>query len=1735
MVAKRRGIALIAILGLVVLPCLWFNSVDGQVIDLPIGPDGRPPFRPPVEPGGGSATMSSQLSSIKLVENTDFRQYINVARDCIKGKEWKDAIKALDHVLGSKADYYVQVRERDSSGRETLRWTSVKFEANNLLGSMDTEGLEEYEVIVGGKAKALLDRAKETGDRELLAEVALKYLHTRAGTEATELLATSFLDRGQFFMAALRYDRLLAMNPERSKLDELTLFKTALAYRRAGDVKKSDAIWELFANKVRGAGGVKINGELVGLAKLKDLLEETIVSTQGNTYDWPFVRGNTMNTAQAQGSPPLLDNPMWKVLTILAPDEETGKVEEETLKKEKPAKDRIDQAISLQGNNPVLPGFFPIAVNRLLIVRTYDDIRAYNLHDVKDPAGKVTEKAGSLSWRSTPFDASLANVTSDNKFRNPNEWLNQFFTPQFPGFSNLVYENSLLGTLSTDHRFVYAIDDLAVPANPQVFQFMWNQGQVSNEVKPLVLNNCLYAFNIASGKGEWRLGDFGGKDELFKDSHFLGAPIPVGGKLFVLNEKNPGPMGDSELRLIVIDPTKMSAPHRPTITDVINIGQVQNNSRITHDIARRTNASSLAYGEGILVCPTHAGELLGVDLLSRSLAWAYPYREQSNNKNPNPFPNPGFPGPGFPGMPGMGGFNSGPANWHSAPPAIADGKVVFTAPDALSVHCVNLRDGTPVWKRRQNDNDLYMAGVYAGKVLVVGKNAIRALSLEDGRQLWFLPTGDMPSGQGVAAKNIYYLPLKKGEILAVDIEKGTVKAHNRAANQQATSPGNLVFYDGAVLSQTPREVVAYPQLLASLESATNALKETPNDPARLFLRGELLLKDGQVQGAVNDLQKSLSLKPAADLVPKARLRLYEAMTDLLQIDFNGASPKYLEEYRELCNVPDNPGEQQTRLAKYLRIVGQGRESQGNLVDAFKMYQEFGSLPIHKETGGIASLDDPTHKVPTNVWLRGRISAMIAKATPAQRDPLEKTILEQWKGVEAKKDINAIRSFVDMFDVPFIVGREARLSLADNIIERNDAPNFLEAELALHQIRNPDFAKESNVGARALASLALLEEKKKSAEAMKLAAAYYRELNRDYGDIAVRGNQTGKDLFNQLATDPRFRPYLEEPVSIFQHTKIGARELGAGGFAPGIQGFLFQPEGDLTPHMKRHRLVLDPSNANNPELRLVDASNNAVRWATKLGMVQNNFQYFQYLYQQAGGGQQTYYPNARFRFYQVKGHLLVFQVGTMVYCLDASNGKQLWQHTLVENVQNPFPGQPGMFVQQVLPDAEGNPEMIMINNFNGQRTRMPIGMVGAVESSYVALVGSKGLVVLDPIKGTVQWKKSDVAAGTRCFGDEQHIFLVESPEPGAAGAGRTLRASDGQEIQAPDFGNLYSNKIRTVGRRILAFVPGREKSFLRFYDALSGKDVWTKEFSSRAVPLHSENPELCGVIEAAGLKNLGSAMVFETATGKELLNGSLLKGRITLDDLANLKDPLLLRDQDRFYIALNKSAEGGKGPTGFIANNFSNGLRCVPINGWVVAFHAKDGQRKIGERTLTWKAGDFHWHSGQPLNNQMLIVEQFDQMPVMIFTSRFNELINGGAGGSRWTSHTQSINKHNGLVAYDSGPKQNNGAAHYFAFNLDLKGGSISLVGFGGILQHYIDDGRKLPDAIPNGGDARPGQGGGPMPPATGRPGGPAFPPGGGFIPGNPGGILPGDGVQPIPRIRINERNLEINVPLPMKK
>jgi outer membrane protein assembly factor BamB len=243
-------------------------------------------------------------------------------------------------------------------------------------------------------------------------------------------------------------------------------------------------------------------------------------------------------------------------------------------------------------------------------------------------------------------------------------------------------------------------------------------------------------------------------------------------------------------------------------------------TRLLFDPGRRIQTARPVFGEGILVCPTNAGVVLGVDPLTPSLVWAYPYRTAPLTQAP--------PYQGRRGRPAPPRITS---EWKAPVTMIQNGKVMFTAPDDSCIHCLNLRDGALLWKAPRNTDDLFVAGVIASRVLVVGKQMCRALDLADGSQLWQRDMG-LPAGQGVASGNLYFLPLKETTrekepgVYAFDVRTGVVLTRTLWPQQDLPTdllfwhgdifrkdlPGNLTLWRGGFFSQTTTAVTAYPDL-----------------------------------------------------------------------------------------------------------------------------------------------------------------------------------------------------------------------------------------------------------------------------------------------------------------------------------------------------------------------------------------------------------------------------------------------------------------------------------------------------------------------------------------------------------------------------------------------------------------------------------------------------------------------------------------------------------------------------------------------------------------------------------------------------------------------------------------------------------------------------------------------------------------------------------------------------------
>ncbi len=1576
--------------------------------------------QPAMRPGGGPGMPGKggppkragyDLGRLTLPKDEDLKERLDATEDRIRNKDWPKACENLQNLVGRPQDIFVPRERRDPDGQNVTHYVSVKKEAARLIGALPRDGRNFYETTYGPKAEKEVKEARNNNDFRRMAQTLSLYLYTEAGAEAANWLATYSLDRAEFRGAANFYQRLInrsgiaALKPEQ-------LVKAAYAFHQAGDTKAKDAA--LKELEKRGYE-IKLGGESRTVADLKEALDQFVAGIGSeNASDSPIYRSRPSRNAMLPGGTPFLE-PAWKQAMA-----RTDKTREKAIQ---PA----ERAMQTR-NLPLFSAFSPVTATLtkgekkipLLVYRSFWGIHAVNM------------KSGKFEWDSPSdwsFDRVLGAEGRDKDSYKESAyttwlayWLQNNVRPQ------IVLENSILGTLSADNRMVYAVEDIAVPP-PQHMMANVNMGMGfpgggmpntwNKDVTDAIGHNKLQAFELGKGgKLAWELGGTGAGVPL-ADTFFLGPPLPLNGRLHVLTEKQ------QELRLVTIEPATGKVLALQPLAATKDL-------KLSHDPLRRTQAAHLAHGEGILVVPTNAGAIFGVDLLSGSLAWAYPYAKK-DAKPTAPQPNEMMMGGGRVwrgGMVAQMTTASITTHWQVTAPAIQDGRVVFTAPDGHDIHCISLRDGTRLWTRPRQDDDLYLAGVFNGKVLIVGKRKVRALTLARGDDAWGhqIDVG-VPSGQGAASllpgtnEAIYYLPIRDAlatrqpEICAINVDRGIVHAHTRSRKLEV--PGNLLFYEGSVLSQTHESVVAFPQLEIKLAEMDRQIRLKPNDPAVLTERGDYLLDKGDLGAAIRDFRLALRNEPPQALKVRTRAKLYEAFTEFFQRDFARAE-RYLDEYEDMCKV-DLDGlmgdartkaiaDQRRRRANFLCLVGKGREGQNRLVEAFERYLELG-LNAHKDEL-IQVVDEPSVKAAPDVWSQGRIAAMVANTKNAdQKAALEAKIKERWANLKTSKTpaLTELRKFVALFGSLFGVGKEARFTLAERLMEDTDLNSLLEAEQHLSLLR-ADAAPE--VAARAVEAMARLSTRKGLLED---AAFYYRLLGEKYPRVVVDGKK-GEEYLEDLESDKRFWSYLNQAgrFTLKKGMTLHYKEE-RGTFPLTQQAYQFHHDGEGLPFFLRNRIALRLDWSH--QLKMTDSSTGEERWS--LSLTRTQFQ------QIAQNSPQSY--RVRFGF-QSQGHLVCLQLGHMVFGIDPLNkGRVLWEKNLSQlpgsDTAPPTPG--GSPDKQITYDPRDNSLVVPYSDGWVQR----LGSAGPLQGGVICLQMRDSLTAIDPVTGRTLWTRSDVNSRAHVFGDEQHIYVVGMSENGATTGSRVFRAYDGVSVRVPDFSAVYEGRMRVMGRHILSSRTDTKGVLtLRIYDVLDGKDVWKQEFPSGSVVMQSEDPRLTGIVEPSGM-----VRVIDVQTQKEVLNAKLA-------DPKHVNKPRsihLLSDPDYLFVAVNGPVDPSK-VNGDVLPNLNNGagLRSIPVNGEVYAFDRKTGQVR--------------WYN--QVENQQLVVSQFEDLPLLFFTARYTEFLgNPAVGGFRQpvqVAKARAYAKHNGKLWYIPQPTDNLPSNMYFHdLVMDHRTGKVEVTGY----------------------------------------------------------------------------------------
>jgi len=231
-------------------------------------------------------------------------------------------------------------------------------------------------------------------------------------------------------------------------------------------------------------------------------------------------------------------------------------------------------------------------------------------------------------------------------------------------------------------------------------------------------------------------------------------------------------------------------------------------------------------------------------------------------------------------------------------------------------------------------------------------------------------------------------------------------------------------------------------------------------------------------------------------------------------------------------------------------------------------------------------------------------------------------------------------------------------------------------------------------------------------------------------------------------------------------------------------------------------------------------------------------------------------------------------------------------------------------------------------------------------------------------------------------------------------------------------------------------------------------------------LRCDDPNLVGAIEPGG-----KVVAFDLRTQKEVF-----KAEVDPKHLEKAQGVTLLADRSLYYLAINGPGDQNNNPGGGPWSNFlpTTGVRCVPVNGNVYAY----------ERD-SWK---LKWRVEVP--QQMLVLDSFAELPMLVFTSRYNKLL--GNGPQRWWVNgaaVKVIDKRTGKLLDDKPELNNNNGQQFHAYNVDLKAGKVEMVSYNYKVTYFLEGSSALAEAGPGGGKDKPANQ--PMPPPGGglRPGG----------------------------------------------
>ena len=1484
----------------------------------------------------------------------------------IKEKDITRAVSLLGEVLSDSTseDFLVPV----NSSVDGVS-TSLRLRAQGILGSLSQKDRQLYRLRYGIQAKKMLEKALQDDDFTGVSQVMQRFFFTDAGFDAAMLLGHYHLDEGRPIAAANCFSRITRSSEGRAIHDPEASVLLATCWMLGDSPTRAvTALTELKKNSNQDA--IKFMGKPVrlfdesdqALTWLKNLIGDSPLQEIAMVNQWVMSGGNPQRNARSGTGFPLI-TPRWSTVTLNNPDVEESAVQ------------RQRDLIYLK--SAPIPAVQPLAVGDTVIMRAFDRMIG------------VDFKTGKRVWIFPPSDFT-ANDDSSKVLDKPQTFPKSALTER-------LWQDSIYGQASSDGQRIFVVPKPGFSADAA------RHG--TKEVEPFLQRtyNELKAVDIGrQGAFVWEVGGETGLDEpKLAKTLFLGAPLPLRGELFAVCRQ------ESEVLLVVLDARtgKLNWQQR--------LGTTDNSIKIENDRYRRLSGATPSFADGIVVCSTGTGALVGVDLSTRSLLWGYQYASPGKREVQ-------------PISPGMLS-NSDPLSglWRDSTITIADGKVLFTPVDSQDLICVDLQNGFPGYDRSTGTTSksprvdaLLVACVENGLTVLLGETNVRAISLATGNPVWKLDLGEYgkPSGRGYANRGSYFFPTTSKHIVQVDLKTGKLV---KAVGTDGVL-GNLICHQGNVLSHCVDRLSSYPQDEPMRELIEVAQEKGKLTHQQLAIKSQLQLQDGDLRGAIESIEAALE---------QTKNRGYQSMLldlilQMMESDFDYGSG-LAEKHAQVLVAK--------RKLEYVtsKVSGQIRNGKFNssIEDLFDMLEPIDEIKnlasefvevstrLHDAQPVDGSQDSAANKnsnaelvelvdhrltLRLDRWIASRIGLIYEQMDTEQRSDLARKVSSLTSQLTASSPANDARTAGELYGLlevfPLqLIDPETRLKLFSRLVAEgeysraNQLKDSFESTVALID-KKPD----KKLAAQASA---LLAEHWIDSEMPVKAIEMANDISSVYPDVAVSGETLGVDFAKSILDRAGAEDKQENDNTDFRFNQVETSST-LGSSSDLVANRIILKNSDSAKYATYQFRFLQQTG----EFYINDANGNQI----------HKF----YARQKLDPKVEAYnqFTNGRI---SIKNDLALVDIAQEMFVFDLIKLQKnlspvLWYKSLSGGQRDHAIG--------AISDSWG--EVQIRTRSRGHESRVFVGPIG---NDVICYFDSPHLVAVDTRTGEKIWQRPSRHLGSVLLGDEHHVVAWNanrreanfySPADGRLIATRKLPANAGSVWQAYGTKVLVSqSRFSDDADSVEERKDGGKKSknggsgktqrrqrvkTLGLYDLFSQKMIWEEEFPVQQGTYRSPSTLACRV---------GHDRIAVFPPGDELRFIDVMSGNVLFKTPIKL-DRADRQDVDGIGVAIKRGKylihlKRGYCPTRTTIEELNVGFLYVNYSelSWMGTLVCVDSQtgRDLWKDHVRFD----HFQIGQntPFNS-----------PLYVFIRRFNTNAAAGTG-----SHCQvvGVNIENGQQVFNS--------------------------------------------------------------------------------------------------------------------